>query len=222
MRYNKEISTSKCRRTKGLNKHRVGQKIEKYITANLRYIGRKQPFYHYPHSELPIRDITCKTEPHIEIGAENYIRCCIQPNIRGFCRSTERFLFLCTKCENRKLREHFGKRYVVGYIEKKVCKIMNDARLTVIGKTYVIPFDRRLDYQVLGFMGKSYTKKLNNTETILLLTLIHSRKNILKKCIREMVEKEKEERIRKTKIPIDIECLKNFCDYKDICFRKRL
>jgi hypothetical protein len=48
--------------------------------------GRLQFFFHSPSSELPIRDILNehgkghKTEPHIEIGAENYINCCYQSN----------------------------------------------------------------------------------------------------------------------------------------------
>lgn len=51
-------------------------KVEECNSNNLKNIGREQFFWHYPYSELPIRDVRNKTEPHIEISAENYLRSC--------------------------------------------------------------------------------------------------------------------------------------------------
>lgn len=57
-----------------MNGSRGRQKYDECVTKNLKDIGREQFFWHYPKSTLPIRNITKKTEPHIEIGAENYLR----------------------------------------------------------------------------------------------------------------------------------------------------
>lgn len=91
--------------------------------------GRLQFFFHSPESELPIRDVSNeqrkghKTEPHIEIGAENYISCCYQPNnIVPFLKSKEKYLFLFTRCKKvpepncNKIEER--EAYIVGYISK--------------------------------------------------------------------------------------------------------
>ncbi|KKN43011.1 hypothetical protein LCGC14_0707370, partial [marine sediment metagenome] len=54
-------------------------KATNFLFENLEDKGRLQYFFHSPSSELPIRDVLDeqkkghKTEPHIEIGAENYI-----------------------------------------------------------------------------------------------------------------------------------------------------
>lgn len=69
--------------------------------------GRLQFFYHSPSSELPIRDVLNenkkghKTEPHIEIGAENYINPCYQSYIKSFAKSDEEYLFLFTRCKDK-------------------------------------------------------------------------------------------------------------------------
>jgi len=104
---------------------------EKEIASkNLREKGRLQYFYHSPSSELPVRDVLGeqkakgksvgqKTEPHIEIGAENYINCCYQrKNIVPFLKSEEKYLFLFTTCKCQNLKVHYGEKFVVGYIIK--------------------------------------------------------------------------------------------------------
>lgn len=92
---------------------------------NLVKEGMLQYFYHSPLSVLPIRDVTDelghgrKTEPHIEIGAENYLSDCYQSNIKRFLLSNAKYLFLLTTCQNRKLNSHYGTQYIVGYIVKE-------------------------------------------------------------------------------------------------------
>jgi hypothetical protein len=59
---------------------------DRFVFEGLEERGRLQFFFHSHSSELHIRDVLneqkrgYKTEPHIEIGAENYIFCCYQSN----------------------------------------------------------------------------------------------------------------------------------------------
>jgi hypothetical protein len=97
---NAKQQNQRCKPSKRLNRKGAGQESEEGIINSLEDIGREQFFRHYPKSDIPIRDITKKPEPHIEIGAENYLRTCYHPNIRGFC---QKYLFLCTTCRNREV-----------------------------------------------------------------------------------------------------------------------
>lgn len=228
-----ETTKSRCKSGKKPNK----RSKKECVLDNLKDIGREQFFRHYAKSTLPIRDIAgskkdkCgearyrgKTEPHIEIGAENYLRTCIQPNIRGFCNNPEKYLFLCTTCKNREVGKgkFLGKRFVVGYIEKKGWKKMGDAHLAVMGKTYMVPFDKKLEYMKLEFKRSSGMQRFNEEYTKKLLRLIHLHENIIADCVKEMIENEKDERQRGKDIPIDNECLKERCEFRDNCIRRKL
>ena len=111
--------------------------------------GRLQYFFHCPSSKLPVRDIfKNKTEPHIEVGAENLVSECWQPNIRSFLEKhpDERYLFLFTRCRNRKeLPHYYGKYYIVGYIIKemgvRVIGERGNEWKVVIGRTFVCSFE---------------------------------------------------------------------------------
>jgi len=211
----------RCKLSKRLNIRDNIKKNEECILDNLEDIGREQLFWHYRQSKLPIRDITKKTEPHIEIGAENYLRPCLQPNIRGFCHSAEKYLFLCTTCKNREVGEgeFFGKRFIVGYIKKEDCKNMGDY-LAVIGRTYIVPFNDKLSYESLGFKRSRGMQNFDKKDTKRLLRLIHSQRNIRANCRREMLEKEKDGRKKGKAIPIDNECLGNKCKFRSNCPRR--
>lgn len=219
-----ESTESRCESSKRSNTRNTEDKLEEFEFDNLERIGREQFFWHYPRSKLPIRNITEKTEPHIEIGAENYLRRCIQPNIRGFCHSRERYLFLCTTCKNREMAggRFFGKRFVVGYIEKKSWKNM-DGYLTVIGDVYIVPFNEKLEYGSLGFNRSRGMQRFNNKDTEKLLGLIESQENIRNECIEEMIRAEAKEREIGSYIPIEDECLglKNRCFFKNDCLRRK-
>lgn len=228
----RKSTKSRCKHGKGLNIRGSEQKSEECIPDNPRYkyIGREQFFWHYPKSKLPIRDITEKTEPHIEIGAENYLRTCIQRNIRSFCHNPEKYLFLCTTCKNREVGggEFSGKRFVVGYIEKKKrngCRNI-DNRLAVIGKTCIIvPFDKKLEYGKLRFKRSRAMRRFNKKDGEKLLKIIKTHKNIRRKCVNEMRKKEREyyKKYNK-KLPIDKKyggCLQNGCEFKHKCFRRK-
>ena len=72
--------------------HRATDLLDFHFT-DLDETGRLHYFYHSPSSDLPIRDVLGeqgagrKTEPYLERNAENYCRCCWQPNIVGFLKS---------------------------------------------------------------------------------------------------------------------------------------
>lgn len=197
------------------------KKPEECMLDNLEDIGREQFFWQYPQSKLPIRDISKKTEPHIEIGVENYLRPCLQRNIRGFCHSPEKYLFLCTTCKNREVGggKFFGKRFVVGYIKKKGCRNTGDY-LAVIGETYMVPFNNKLNYGSLGFNRSRGMQKFDKKDTKRLLRLIHSQRNIRVNCMKEMIAKEKDGRKKGKDIPIYDECLGSECEFRRNCLRR--
>jgi len=197
-------------------------KSEKLVIKNLENRGREQFFWHYPGSRLPIRDVINKTEPHVEIGAENYLRPCLPPNIRGFCHSKEKYLFLCTTCNNHEVGEgrYFGRRFVVGYITKECCRNMGD-RCAVIGKSHMVSFDERLSYDKLGFSRSRGMRRLGIKETTKLLELIRSERNLRERYVREMIKKEAEARKNKNKIPLDSECLGSKCKFRNKCLRHK-
>jgi hypothetical protein len=217
-----QSTQSECKpREKSIVRNSKGN-LEEFEQDNLENSGREQFFWHYPHSELPIRDVTQKTEPHIEIGAENYLRPCIQPNVRGFCHSREKYLFLCTTCKNRKASKFFGKRFVIGYIKKRFWKNMGD-RLAVIGDMYIVPFNEKLEYGTLGFSRNRGMQIFGIKGTQKLVALIESHENIRKKCMKEMTKVEIKERECGSNIPVDMECLslKNRCLFKSNCLRRK-
>lgn len=201
-------------------KTKLTEQIENHKSDHLENTGREQFFWHYPYSELPIRDIRNKTEPHIEIGAENYLRGCYQPSVGSFCLSEERYLFLCTTCKNRTVGngDFFGRRFMIGYIEKKGYSRIDRDRLVAIGETYLVPFDEKLSYDKLGLGRSRGMQTFGIEETKRLLDLIHQHKNILDACFQEMIRKEDEARSL-VDLPIDEECLGKSCTYRDMCLR---
>ena len=152
-------------------------------------VGRGQFFYHSPSSPLPIRDVLNeqnkgnKTEPHIEIGAENYWSSCLQSNnIRPLLENGEKYLFLMTTCRNKKL-PHYGKRYIVGYIvnEEHGKNAKGNNVYFVKGKTYLYSFEDSYEYSI-----KIRTKRMDETETERILNHFNGRRNILRECIDEI------------------------------------
>ena len=96
-----------------------------FLFENLEEKGRLQYFFHSPSSKFPIRDVLDeqkrgdKTEPHIEIGAENYINRCYQSNnIMPFLKSKGKYLFLFTTCK-AKDHKYYNRKCIVGFISKK-------------------------------------------------------------------------------------------------------
>lgn len=176
--------------------------------------GILQFFFHSPESDLPVRDIIHKhkTEPHIEIGAENYISCCYQPNLKQFVEKNEKYLFLITTCknkeQNRKLDEMFGKQthqFIVGYImrDTPVQSINGKGKkhICIKGKPYIYSFEDSV--RVKEIFGKNYSRvgnektysllrdsHVDKDKTEKILTRFKGRDNILDKCIEKIKQLE--------------------------------
>jgi len=172
---------------------------------NLESKGRLQYFFHSPSSELPIRDILNeqkqgnKTEPHIEIGAENYWHECYQSNnIIPFLESNEKYLFLFTTCRNRNLKEFYGKKFVVGFIKKMFTGISpkhkksncqkdeSGPKKYVKGEIYLYGFSDSISLDELGFDKDTRVHKIDVDMTSLILNHFDNKTNILENCIEEI------------------------------------
>ena len=189
----------------------------KFRVTNLEEKGILQYFWHSPSSKLPVRDILGenkrgrKPEPHIEIGAENFIAECYQSNIRKFCMRDEKYLFLVTTCRNRELKRHLKEQHIVGYIVKEKVFIV-DGHVCVKGPTKLVPFSE--DLRMTKFFGKRFSRKdfirnpwVNKEETQNIKKILDSFPNILKECIREIIRlDEKGYTCRKETCMFEAEC----------------
>lgn len=186
---------------------------KKSIQKILKKKGRIQYFYHSPLCELPIRDITneqgegYKSEPHIEIGVENYLSPCRQTNIVAFLdpHKNESYLFFVTCCRKVKSPYH-GKTYIVGYmIKEKKLNINSKERAwcAVKGETHIYPFNDSIPYE--NIFGKRFAplRLVNKEQTKQILDYFQEHTEIpIKDCVREVKRLESilEERIQ-NKIP---------------------
>jgi len=204
--------------------------IETIYPKNLEDIGRDQFFHHYKKSQFPIRDITNKTEPHIEISAENHLRKCFQNSIKGFCKSKEKYLFLCTTVKNKEVGngKFFGKRFIVGYIKKTKYEIReynsSKKKYTVFGEICLVPFNQRLNYDDLKLNRSRSPQKFDKETTTNILNIIHSHNNnnVKDDCLEEMIKEEKAARGEGISIPNDLECLKEKCNHFKECLRRKV
>lgn len=202
----------------------IVEKIE-IPSRNLKEKGRIQWFFHSPLSKLPIRDVTNevgeghKTEPHIEIGAENYLSECHQSNISRHLNSDEKYLFLVTECRNKNMEKEYGRNYFVGYIIKEEGLLIRDEEgnewNTVKGKTFIFPFDEALLYYEV-YPAIYRLKKVDEKDTKKILNHFKRKHNILQDCIKEIMrldEKNKDE---------DKTCIilrGGKCEYEKECLR---
>lgn len=167
---------------------------------NLKEKGMLQYFYHSPLSILPIRDVSDelgkdhKTEPHIEIGAENYLENCYQPNIRRFLKSDAKYLFLLTTCRNRALPGHYGTQYIVGYIVKEMWgRGLGQRKNSVFvrGKTKLYEFQYAMSSKEL--FGKNLDRGgimhnlwLDEKKTKEILEHLNNHSLCLRQCVQEI------------------------------------
>ena len=206
-------------------------KIREVNQENLKEKGRLQFFYHSKSSELPVRDVKNehgegpKTEPHIEIGAENYLNECVQTYVNSFANSEEKYLFLFTNCSNSKMKEYHKKRFIVGYIVKEVigetqknqksqCKSTSDEPFTFIkGETFLYRFQDAMPLTDLNFKKFRAQRLLDAETTQKILMHFRGKDNILNECIKEIKRLDSD----------NITCYRvtsNFkCNYKDECLR---
>jgi hypothetical protein len=178
--------------------------------------GRLQFFYHSPSSKLPIRDVLreqgqyYKTEPHIEIGAENYWTACYQKNnIVPFIRNNEKYLFLMTTCRNENLKPFFGRKFIVGYIFMKLSGENIKGIYYVKGDTFLYSFNDAIPITELGYSKWTRVKLVDKRDAKKILNHFRNRKNILQDCIMEIKRLDKDNKT----------CRRKECSFKTECLR---
>ncbi len=199
----------------GEEKMSVTQKINQ---ETLKEKGRLKFFYHCPDSKLPIRNVLEgkkngeKTEPHIEIGTENYLNCCYQDYLKTAIEDKEKYIFWMTTCENFTLPE-FNERLIVGYLILQQSKKVAQDRFFFKGKPFIFDFKDALPVKDLGYTAKPRMQTVNELNTKKILAHFEGKENIINECIEEI----------KIKDPKNITCYRvtsNFeCNYKDECLR---
>ncbi len=159
--------------------------------------GRLQFFFHSPSSRLPVRDVLGKgkTEPHFEKQAENYCAKCYQRNIQGFLNhAEEKYLFLFTRCRNKKMKKCYSKRFIVGYIVKKRRLRRGPDWWAVQGPTMIFSFkDAYPLNKVTKHPRHVRVMKLDRRQTERVLGHFAGKRNILTQCLRELA------RLKRTK-----------------------
>lgn len=214
---------------------------DEFIFDNLEENGRLQFFFHSPSSELPIRDVLdeqgkkWKTEPHIEINAENFISCCYQQNnIVPFLKSKEKYLFLFTTCRNKKF---YGERFIVGYIVKQglidcdckqlikqgyidCVKCVNQHHYAVKGVTKLFRFKDAYPLEKLTENAKKVRiRKVSIPETEKILKYLEGKPCVLEECIQKIEELDRK---NETKHKTCLVMRGASCEYRNKCLRQAL
>ncbi|MBN3033752.1 MAG: hypothetical protein JW873_06620 [Candidatus Saganbacteria bacterium] len=185
--------------------------------ADLEEKGRVKFFYHSPSSKLPIRDILNeqgagpKTEPHIEIGAENYLGDCYQRYIRNFAKSREKYLFLMTRCRNKDLGDKNNKRFIVGYIEKSFSG-ERDNSVFIKGPVHMYSFDDSISTLKLKYSNRIRMKLVNEKDTRTILDHFNGKEDIVMVCVEAVATLDKN----------SLTCNKNACLFKKECLRRKI
>lgn len=190
-----------CKRRRTPARSLIKEYSDKIDVNTLKEEGMLQYFYHSPLSKLPVRDVSNelgkdhKTEPHIEIGAENYLLDCYQHNIQRFLLSDAKYLFLLTTCRNKQLNQ-FGDQYIVGYIIKEDWGYAQDKgrknSIFVRGSTKLFEFRYSISSKELfgknldrgGIMHNLWIKKEKTTK--ILMHLNRHPSIPIKRCIQEI------------------------------------
>ena len=155
--------------------------------------GRLHYFYHSPSSVLPIRDVLneqgqgYKTEPYLEKQAENYCGECMQPNIRGFLRSREKYLFLVTKCMRREIK-HFRTHYIVAYLQKSKAhgyEWRPGGFYAALGDLKIYSFEDSYPLESMDNF-RWFPRKANERMTARILDHLGDGRSILTSCLSEL------------------------------------
>jgi len=198
----------------------------------LREKGRIHYFYHARSSKLPIRDVCNeqgeghKTEPHIEIGAENFICPCRPTNIVAHLnRYDEKYLFLVTRNASKNMIQHIGfQPYIVGYIVKEEHLLIDRQRHVVKGKTVIYPFNESVPYYDIFPDRFAPMRLVDEGKTREILSRFPNmdeqhRIKILRDCVQNIEElDEKNEKECKTCVVLR----GGRCKYQGECLRRNL
>lgn len=184
-----------------------------------------QYFFSDINSILPIRDVnnTCHhgviTEPHLEIGAENFIKTQAQSKIVKAMKSGIEYIFLVTKCQNKELKEFYDKQFIIGYI-----KIQNAIRRAgdkgknfwaVRGSSKIVDYEHAINIPELfgkNLSRQDLNKKLSREQTQNFVEYFQKQDDITQSWIDEI---NKIDSHKKT-------CLGTGCEFLDLCKRKNI
>jgi hypothetical protein len=180
--------------------------------------GRLKFFYHCPESELPIRNVTdndkngLKTEPHIEIGVENYLNRCYQDYLQDAIDNNEKYIFWMTTCRNSKLPE-YNERRIIGYLVLQESKEIDEDRFYFKGKAHIFSFEDSIQVKDLGYFAKPRKQLVEEENSKKILDHFKDKKNIVKECVKEIKKMDPE---NKTcyRVTYDFDC-----KFKDECLR---
>ena len=191
---------------------------QKTNQETLKEIGRLKFFYHYPNSKLPIRNVSerkkigGKTEPHIEIGVENYLNRCYQDYLKNAMKNNEKYIFWMTTCESPSLPE-YKKRMIVGYLVLQDSEEIAQDRSFFKGEPFIFDFKDSLHVMELGYTAFPRMQLVNEENTKKILAHFKGKEDIREECVEEI----------KVNDPKNITCHRvtsNFkCKYKDKCLR---
>lgn len=180
----------------------IGENIKPAINPVIKpkkYSGFFQYYFSDRFSTLPIRDVnnTCgqgfKTEPHLEIGAENYIKKCTQSKITSAIKNHLLSMFLVTKCRNKELKEFFDKQFIVGFIRiQDIIQRTNkkgENFFAVMGKPKIVSYKDAIC--VPDLYGKNLdrgdlNKKLTDEEVMSFLNHLDKKEDITPQWIEEI------------------------------------
>jgi hypothetical protein len=128
-----------------------------------------------------------KTEPYLEKQSENYCQECMQPNIRGFLQSREKYLFLVTRCTATESGQ-FGKPFVVGYLVKKDFEFRPGGFYAAFGDIRLYSFEHASSLLPANRNFRHRRKILNERETARILEHFDGVRNIFHDCLREVIK----------------------------------
>lgn len=164
-------------------------------TVQLKEKGRLQYFYHCPSSTLPIRDVNneqgegFKTEPHIEMGGENFLKSCFQTSIRSHAQNLEKYMFLMTTCRNLEHSNVYGIKSIVGYIDTKGSGVRlanGEKKHFILGEPHIFSFSDAIPLTELGYSNWTRVKLVNEEDTGTILNRFEGLENIVQQCVDEI------------------------------------
>jgi len=187
------------------------------------YVGQIQYYFSDINSLYPTRDVLntqnsgFKTEPHIEIGAENFLKECMQSNIIQVIKNNVKYLFLLTRCMNRSLNEYYNKQYIVGYIRiKNVLDVNRNDKSwkSVQGETKIVNWSDAIpvsDYYSRSFDRARIGKygKIDNIMTDEFMDRFKNKKDITDILINEIKRLDTN----------NISCIGTTCEFYNKCKR---
>jgi len=194
------------------------------IVSTCKYNAIFQYFFSDPTSKLPIRDVNnickqgIKTEPHLEIGAENFIKECTQSKIANAFQEHLEYIFLVTKCRCKQLIEHFNNQFIVGYIkiQEAIPRETDFGKkfLAIKGENKVVRYEDAIS--IPKIFGKNLNrgdlnKKIEVLQSEDFINYFNQKQDITQEWINEV---EKVDTNRKTCLGIQN------CPFGDLCKRK--